>query len=100
MSTDYNHINKKFMVEGFDFSGIDFMQLLCGFDQGVLMTDDQGILVFYNDVQATIDKLDPADVMWPGVIVTGIVGAPLSLFPDSGRAVVDSLFGMLTHNFK
>lgn len=39
-------------------------------------------------------------LMWPGVIVTGIIGLLLSLFPESGRAVVDSLFAILTHNFK
>ncbi|HCY88532.1 MAG TPA: transcriptional regulator [Desulfobacteraceae bacterium] len=51
------------MFEGFAFENIWFSDLLCRFDQGVLMTDDQGILVFYNAVQATIDKLDPKDVL-------------------------------------
>ncbi|WP_022664246.1 sigma-54 interaction domain-containing protein [Desulfospira joergensenii] len=55
--------NEKFMFPGFDFSALPFMDILCGFDQGVLMTDDKGIMVFYNKVQATIDKLDPADVL-------------------------------------
>lgn len=39
-------------------------------------------------------------LMWPGVIVTGLIGVLLSLFPKSGKEVVDSLFGILTHNFK
>ena len=39
-------------------------------------------------------------LMWPGVIVTGIIGLLLSIYPKEGRAVVDSLFGILTHNFK
>ncbi len=39
-------------------------------------------------------------LMWPGVIVTSIIGLLLSLFPESGKAVVDSLFAILTHNFK
>jgi len=39
-------------------------------------------------------------LMWPGVIVTGIIGLLLSIYPKAGRAVVDSLFGILTHNFK
>ena len=39
------------------------MDLLSRFDQGVLMTDDQGVLIFYNDVQAAIDKLDPSEVL-------------------------------------
>ncbi|MBI9090464.1 MAG: sigma 54-interacting transcriptional regulator [Desulfobacterium sp.] len=63
MPPNHHFLDKNFMFDGFDFSKIDFMGMLCHFDQGVLMTDDQGILVFYNDVQATIDKLDPADVL-------------------------------------
>ena len=63
MVTTDNVFNKKFMLDGFDFSKIDFITLLCHFDQGVLMTDDQGVLVFYNDIQATIDNLDPEDVL-------------------------------------
>ena len=39
-------------------------------------------------------------LMWPSVIVTGIIGLLLSLFPKSGKATVDLLFGVLTHNFK
>ncbi|MBI9090463.1 MAG: BCCT family transporter [Desulfobacterium sp.] len=39
-------------------------------------------------------------LMWPGVTVIGLIGVLLSVFPTSGRAVVDSLFHILTHNFK
>ncbi|MEH0021608.1 MAG: sigma 54-interacting transcriptional regulator [Desulfobacter sp.] len=53
----------QFCLNSFDFSGMDFMDLLCRLDLGVLMTDHRGIMVFYNHVQATIDKLDPADVL-------------------------------------
>ncbi len=53
----------RFCLPGVDFSHIQFMDLLCDFDLGVLMTDDKGIMIFYNDVQATIDKMDPADVL-------------------------------------
>ena len=52
-----------FMLEHFDFSQFDFLQLLSDFDQGVLMTDAKGIMVFYNEVQANIDKLNPSDVL-------------------------------------
>jgi arginine utilization regulatory protein len=54
---------KRFCLPGVDFSRLAFMDLLCDLDLGVLMTDDKGILIFYNDVQATIDKMDPADVL-------------------------------------
>ena len=63
MTNNSSLFNSKFMLKGFDFSSIGFLDMLCHFDQGVLMTDDQGVLVFYNDVQATIDKLDPSDVL-------------------------------------
>ena len=52
-----------FLDENFDFSQFDFLELLCSFDQGVLMTDADGIMIFYNSVQANIDKLNPADVL-------------------------------------
>lgn len=51
------------MLAGFEFENIGLVDVLCRFDQGVLMTDDQGVLVFYNSVQATIDKLNPKDVL-------------------------------------
>ena len=40
--------NRQFMLDGFDFNQIDFLDMLCCSDLGVLMTDDQGILIFYN----------------------------------------------------
>jgi arginine utilization regulatory protein len=55
--------NRQFMLDGFDFNQIDFLDMLCCSDLGVLMTDDQGIMIFYNDVQARIDKLKPSDVL-------------------------------------
>ncbi|MCP3899240.1 MAG: AAA domain-containing protein [Desulfobacteraceae bacterium] len=63
MPTLSSDFNKKFMLEGFNFNKIDFLDMLCSSDLGILMTDDKGIMVFYNNVQATIDKLDPSDVL-------------------------------------
>ena len=54
---------KKYCLPGVDFGKVAFMELLCSMDLGVLMTDDKGIMIFYNDVQATIDNMDPADVL-------------------------------------
>ncbi len=53
----------QFLDIHFDFNQFDFIELLCDFDQGVLMTDANGVMIFYNSVQATIDSLDPADVL-------------------------------------
>jgi len=47
----------------FDFSGIDFMQLLGDLDQGVLMTDTEGVIVFYNETMSKIDDLAPSDAL-------------------------------------
>lgn len=63
MTYTTNPYNTKFMLDSFDFSKIDFIDMLCRSDLGILMTDDKGIMVYYNDVQATIDKLDPSDVL-------------------------------------
>ena len=58
-----NRTIANFLKDKFDFGQIDFLRLLCDFDQGVLITDENGILIFYNNVQANIDKLHPADVL-------------------------------------
>lgn len=39
-------------------------------------------------------------LMWPGVLVAATVGVLLAIFPVQGRAVVDTMFGIITHNFK
>ena len=38
--------------------------------------------------------------MWPGVVITGVLGLLLSIFPESGKATVDFLFAGITQNFK
>lgn len=54
---------KKFLSQEFDFGQINIWEAFCYMDYGVLMTDERGIMIFYNDAQARIDKLDPADVI-------------------------------------
>lgn len=39
-------------------------------------------------------------LMWPGVIVTALVGLLLALYPNQGKAAVDAIFGFTTHHFK
>lgn len=46
-----------------NFDEIDFLDLLDYFDQGVLMTDMDGTMVYYNQTQAQIDNLDPSEVL-------------------------------------
>ncbi len=47
--SDRNNV-KRFCLPGVDFSRLAFMDMLCDLDLGVLMTDDKGILIFYNDI--------------------------------------------------
>ena len=54
---------KKFMSSNFDFDQINIWELFCDMDLGILMTDENGVMIFYNEIQATIDKLDPANVI-------------------------------------
>lgn len=48
------------------------------------------------------EKLKSIDfsLMFPGVGITLLVGVLLTLYPAQGKAIVDSLFAILTHNFK
>lgn len=46
-----------------DFDAIDSLSLYDHFDQGVLMTDMDGMMVYYNETQAQIDNLDPSEAL-------------------------------------
>jgi arginine utilization regulatory protein len=48
---------------GLDFDEVDYLELLDYFDQGVLMTDMHGTMVYYNETQAQIDNLDPSEAL-------------------------------------
>ncbi|THB77404.1 MAG: PAS domain-containing protein [Desulfobacteraceae bacterium] len=54
---------KRFFLKTFDFDNINFIDLFDSFDQGILMTDENGVLIFYNDVLARIDNMDPSDAL-------------------------------------
>lgn len=45
------------------FGNIDFLPVLDAFDEGVLITDTQGLILFYNEAQAGIDGLRPGNVI-------------------------------------
>jgi arginine utilization regulatory protein len=56
--------SRKYRFQGkLDFGEIEFISLLDHFDQGVLMTDIDGVLVYYNEVQAQIDNLHPSEAL-------------------------------------
>lgn len=46
-----------------DVRGIDFIAVLDHLDEGVIITDIDGVIHYYNATQAEIDELDPQDVI-------------------------------------
>jgi arginine utilization regulatory protein len=48
---------------GFDPRELDPLGILDHLDQGVLMTDSRGIMIYYNQTQAKIDDMDPKEVL-------------------------------------
>ncbi len=46
-----------------DLGAIDFLPVLGAFDEGILITDTYGRILFYNETQAAIDGLRPGNVI-------------------------------------
>ena len=47
----------------FDVTRINFLSVLDQLDEGIIITDHQGIIVYYNDTQAQIDGADPEEII-------------------------------------
>jgi len=47
----------------FDLQSIDFVSLLETIDEGVIITDTEGVIHYYNETQGMIDALDPQFVV-------------------------------------
>ncbi|MCP4114256.1 MAG: PAS domain S-box protein [Desulfobacteraceae bacterium] len=47
----------------FDLNNIDFFSVLDRLDDGVIITDREGVIVYYNLSQAKIDKFEPHEVL-------------------------------------
>jgi arginine utilization regulatory protein len=45
-------------ADSFDLSQIDFISIMDSLDEGVIITDDQGIIQYYNETQCQIDDMD------------------------------------------
>ena len=65
-----------------DVLNIDFISILDRYDEGVLITDDQGVLLYYNRTQSVIDGLRPEEVL--GKKVTDIY----QLSPDTSMVML------------
>ena len=46
-----------------DFDNLDFMPVFDAFDEGIIITDTGGRILFYNETQAGIDDLRPVNVI-------------------------------------
>jgi arginine utilization regulatory protein len=46
-----------------DLRSLEFLPILDQFDEGVIITDTDGRILFYNEAQAEIDGLRPANVI-------------------------------------
>ncbi len=51
-----------------DLDGVDYLSIFDNFSDGVLVTDDKGVIVYYNRAMSRIDELDPADAVSHKVI--------------------------------
>lgn len=54
MDTRFN----KAQADSFDLRDIDFIDVMNRMDEGVIITDINGIIRYYNETQAQIDGLD------------------------------------------
>jgi len=54
--------------DAFHLSEADFFQILSNFDEGVIITDSTGRIVFYNRAQSKIDHLDSAAVVGKNIV--------------------------------
>ncbi|SCX81854.1 sigma-54 interaction domain-containing protein [Desulfoluna spongiiphila] len=47
----------------FDVTRINFLSVLDQLDEGIIITDHQGVIVYYNDTQAQIDGTTPEEII-------------------------------------
>lgn len=51
------------LLGSFDMNSIDFFSVLDRLDDGVIITDREGIILYYNRSQAKIDRFEPDEVL-------------------------------------
>lgn len=76
-------------------AGIDFLSVLSDFDEGVVIADKSGRIVFYNQTQSRIDDLDPDYVIGKSVPEVYNLDRNSSLILrciNSGRPILGELF--------
>jgi arginine utilization regulatory protein len=76
-------------------AGIDFLSIFSDFDEGVVIADKTGRIVFYNQTQARIDDLEPDHVIGKSVPEVYNLDQNSSLIwrcINSGRPILGELF--------
>ena len=76
-------------------AGIDFLSVLSAFDEGVVIADKSGRIVFYNQTQGRIDDLEPDFVIGKSVPEVYNLDENSSLILrciESGRPILGELF--------
>jgi arginine utilization regulatory protein len=76
-------------------AGIDFLSVLSAFDEGVVIADKSGRIVFYNKTQSQIDDLEPDYVIGKSVPEIYSLDQNSSLILrciESGRPILGELF--------
>ena len=82
---------------------IDFLSVLSAFDEGCVIADTSGRIVFYNQTQSEIDELDPDDVVGktvPEVYNLDQSSSMILRCMKTGRAILGELFFYRTNRGK
>ena len=79
-----------------DLSNVDVLAVLAAFDEGVIITDREGKILFYNETQSKIDDLTAVEVIGQNVVEIYNLDGNSSMIlrciktgkPASGNAVI------------
>ena len=83
------------LSQSLNLAGIDFVPVLSAFDEGVVIADKSGRIIFYNQTQAQIDDLEPDFVIGKSVPEVYNLDQNSSLILrciKSGRPILGELF--------
>jgi len=83
------------LSQSLNLAGIDFLRIFSAFDEGVVIADKSGRIVFYNQTQAQIDDLTPDYVIGKSVPEVYNLDQNSSLILrciKSGRPILGELF--------
>lgn len=83
-----------------DLDTIDLVKVLADFDEGVIITDRHGRVIFYNRTQGKIDNLDPRDVLGKNITDVYELNTDTSIIfrcLNSAQPIINDLLIYKTH---